>query len=345
LRQTRILKGSSPRNIRWAANLIRKGGLVAFPTETVYGLGADALNEKAVEKIFAAKGRPASDPLIVHISGKWMLEGLVRDVPGIAQTLMEAFWPGPLTLILEKTKKVPSIVTAGLNTVALRMPGNTFALALISEAGAPIAAPSANSFGRPSPTLARHVMDDLGGKIELIIDGGPCRIGVESTVLDVTCSPSVILRPGGIDKESLEKAVGRIDLLWPGNIVQPHSPGLLKQHYAPKARLVLFEGRQKDKVLKSIQEKAGEMALTHRVGVLVPEEDCSYFDGQNVILQNLGSFDDLDLMAKNLFSAIRSLDNLGVDYIFAIAPPHRYIGLAIFDRLYKAASSQLTVVN
>jgi len=273
-----------------------------------------------------------------------MLDGIVKDIPETSRMLIEAFWPGPLTLIFKKTEAIPGIVTANLNTVAVRMPGNATALSLITEAGVPVAAPSANNFGRPSPTQASHVLDDLRGKIEMIIDGGPCRVGVESTVVDVTGSSPVILRPGGIDRESLEKVAGKVELFRTGDTDLSISPGLMKQHYAPKAKLLLFEGQQ-DRVLVLMKNKIDELTLNHRVGVLAPEEVLSQFDGRQVVMESLGSFNDLETVAKNLFSRMRSLDSRGVDYILALAPPRQRLGLAIFDRLYKAAGSQVITVD
>lgn len=343
--QTVILKGNSPDNICQAARLIHEGEIVAFPTETVYGLGADATNEQAIKKVFIAKGRPASDPLIVHISDVKMLKGIVKEVPEVARLLMEKFWPGPLTLIFKKTDRIPGSVTAGLSTVAVRMPDNAVALNLIAESGVPLAAPSANMFGRPSPTQVSHVLDDLGGKIKMILNGGPTEVGVESTVLDITCSPPVILRPGGISRESLESIVGAVEISRGKDKGLPISPGLMKQHYAPKARLLLFEGRNRDKLLASMKAKVRELTRIGKVGVLVPEEVRADFKGLDIEIENLGSFNDLERVARSLFSRIRNLDNRGVDYILTLAPPREGIGLAIYDRLYKAAGSRTIEVD
>lgn len=342
--QTRVISADSIENIRQAARLVRSGEVVAFPTETVYGLGADATNSVAVARVFALKERPSFDPLIVHIAGVDMLPGVVRAVPESAGRLIEAFWPGPLTLVLFKSEGIPDIVTAGLPTVAVRMPGNEVALALIREAGVPIAAPSANRFGRPSPTCAEHVMEDLGGKIALILDGGTTRIGVESTVLDLTCSPPVILRPGGVSKEALEKVLGEVLALPQEGNVEIRSPGQMRKHYAPRARVLLFDGECREKVMAAIKAKAEELRKGSRVGVMVPEEEACHL-GSDVVVMNPGSFADLEGVASRLFEILRALDREGVDYILALAPPKRGIGLAIFDRLFKAAGSRVIEVG
>ncbi len=342
--QTKVVIASDIENIRWAARLVRSGEVVAFPTETVYGLGADATNSVAVAKVFALKERPSFDPLIVHIASVAMLSGVVSAVPETAEHLMSVFWPGPLTLVMSKGEKIPDIVTAGLSTVAVRMPRNEVALALIREAGVPIAAPSANRFGRPSPTCAAHVMEDLGGKIPLILDGGTTQIGVESTVLDITCSPPVILRPGGASREALEGILGKV-LVWSrtgdGGI---RSPGQMEQHYAPRAKVLLFDGECREKVIAAIRRRADELKKGSRVGVMVPEEEASDF-GSDVVVMNPGSYDDLEMVAVKLFETLRAFDREGVDYILALAPPRKGIGLAVFDRLFKAAGSQVITVD
>lgn len=339
---TRIVNASDMENVRRAARLIRSGEVVAFPTETVYGLGADATNRAAVAKVFALKERPSFDPLIVHIASADMLPGVVNAIPESAERLMRLFWPGPLTLVMFKNERIPDIVTAGLPTVAVRMPRNKVALALIREAGVPIAAPSANRFGRPSPTCADHVMEDLGGRIALILDGGPTQIGVESTVLDVTCSPAVILRPGGISREALEEVLGEV-LVQAGD-GQIRSPGQMKQHYAPRARVLLFDGEQQEKVIATMKAKVEELEVDSRVGVMVPEDQVGNFGG-DVVIMSPGSYDDLEAVAGRLFETLRAFDREGVDYILALAPPRNGIGLAIFDRLFKAAGSQIVRVN
>jgi len=342
--RTRVLSAGSKKNILLAARLIRSGEVVAFPTETVYGLGADATNSVAVAKVFALKERPSFDPLIVHIASFDMLPAVVSSVPESAQRLMKAFWPGPLTLVMFKSEAIPDIVTAGLPTVAVRMPSNEVALALIRETGIPIAAPSANRFGRPSPTRAEHVLEDLGGKIALILDGGATQIGVESTVLDLTCSPPVILRPGGVSREVLEGVLGEVLLPSEADEGIVRSPGQMKQHYAPKARVLLFDGEPRGRAIAAIKAKVNELKGVARVGVMVPEEETCHFGG-DVVVMSPGSYNELEAVASRLFETLRGFDRAGVDYILALAPPRKGIGLAIFDRLFKAAGSQVIRVN
>lgn len=342
--RTRILSARYKKNIQLAARLIRNGEVIAFPTETVYGLGADATNSMAVAKVFALKERPSFDPLIVHIADIDMLSLVVVTVPKIAECLIEAFWPGPLTLVLSKRDSIPDIVTAGLPTVAVRMPRNEVALALIKQAEVPIAAPSANRFGRPSPTCAGHVMDDLGGRIPLILDGGPTQIGVESTVLDITRSPAVILRPGGISREALEKVLGEVSVLSREDASVLKSPGQMKQHYAPKARVLLYDGEHRDKAIEAMKAKVEQLKRGSKVGVMVPEEEVCHF-GNDVVVMSMGSFADLEGVASRLFEILRAFDRMEVDYIMALAPPKKGIGLAIFDRLFKAAGSQIIEVS
>ena len=343
--QTQIVNANLGENIKLAADVIRRGGLVAFPTETVYGLGGDATNEAAVAKIFAAKARPTFDPLIVHIASIDMLRSVVSAIPEVARHLINAFWAGPLTLILMKTDKIPDIVTAGLTTVAVRMPQNENALALIEEAGVPIAAPSANSFGYPSPTQVEHVMADLGGKIDLILDGGATRVGVESTVLDLTCLPPVILRPGGVSRESLAGILGEVSVCpgIEGEIFK--SPGQMKQHYAPRAKVLLFGGKCREKVMATMRERLKELKRESQIGVMVPQEELCHFTDDDVVAIGLGSFATMEEVARKLFAAMRTLDDRGVDYILTLAPPKEGIGLAVFDRLFKASGSQLIEVD
>jgi L-threonylcarbamoyladenylate synthase len=343
--QTQVLKADSRENIKLAASLIRRGEIVAFPTETVYGLGADATNKMAVAKVFAVKGRPASDPLIVHIASVSMLERIVKEIPNTAWLLADAFWPGPLTLVLARQEGIPDVVTAGLPTVAVRIPRNEVALALITEARVPIAAPSANSFGRPSPTCAEHVMEDLGGKIALVLDGGPAQVGIESTVLDLNSSPPAILRPGGVSKESLERILGKVSVSSGSEGEVFKSPGQMKQHYAPRARVLLFNGMCREKVIVAMREKIKELKRGSKIGVMVPKEELSYFTDEDVVAVGLGPFTTMETVARNLFAAMRALDKKGVDYIFALAPGKEGIGLAVFDRLFKAAGSQLIEVD
>ncbi|MCL0091598.1 L-threonylcarbamoyladenylate synthase, partial [Dehalococcoidales bacterium] len=250
-------------------------------------------------------------------------------------------WAGPLTLILVKTDKIPDIVTAGLTTVAVRMPQNETALALIEEAGVPIAAPSANSFGYPSPTQVEHVIADLGGKIDLILDGGPTQVGVESTVLDLTCSSPTILRPGGVSRESLARILGEISVC-PGSKVFK-SPGQMKQHYAPRAKMLLFGGKCQERVIQAMRERLNELKKGNQIGVMVPEEELCHFTEAEVV--TIGSFAIMEEVARKLFTAMRTLDDRGVSYILTLAPPKAGIGLAIFDRLFKASGSRLIEVD
>jgi len=326
-----------------AAQALQAGQLVAFPTETVYGLGANALDCEAVKKIFAAKGRPAHDPLIVHISDLSMLEQVVSQVSAEAMRLAKHFWPGPLTLIMPKHANIPDEVTAGLGNVAVRMPSHPVALTLIHQAGLPIAAPSANRFGHTSPTSAAHVLADLDSRIEMVLDGGSTPIGVESTVLDVTQSPARILRPGGVTFEELQDLLETVLLngqkTSQAEDVPQISPGLLSRHYAPKAVLVLFESEGDQLVCAEMREKV-ELLLSQgkRVGVMCAVEDIPYFEGLDVDLRLLGSVDRLEDIARGLYLALRSLDEAGVDFIVAREFGSQGIGLAIQDRLRRAAT-------
>ena len=343
--QTQVLKADVRENIRLAADLIRRGEIVAFPTETVYGLGADTTNKVAVAKIFVAKGRPAFDPLIVHVASEGILDRVVKGIPEVAWRLIDTFWPGPLTLVLPKADTIPDVVTAGLPTVAVRMPQNEVALALIKGARVPIAAPSANSFGRPSPTCADHVVDDLGGKIALILDGGPTQVGIESTVLGLTCLPPAILRPGGVSRESLEGILGEVSVSSGSEDKLFKSPGQMKQHYAPRAKVLLFGGKCRERVIAAMRETVKELKKGSGMGIMVPEEELSYFTDEDVVAIGLGSFATMEAVASKLFETMRALDKKGVDYILTLAPPREGIGLAVFDRLFKAAGSQLIEVD
>jgi len=349
--------------IRQAAEVIRRGGLVAFPTETVYGLGADALNPEAVAGIFAAKERPPYDPIIVHIAPPnfWGERGegctaWPATCPPQAHDLIHAFWPGPLTLILPRAEALPAGVTAGLDTVAVRMPAHPVALALIRAAGTPIAAPSANLFGHTSPTTAQHVLDALGERVDLILDGGPTPIGVESTVLDLSGEQPVILRPEGASREALSLVLGEIALdpasavpLSVGDEREAEgglkSPGLLKRHYAPRAELVFFRGPPAE-TLAAMNARLDELlAAGKRVGLLVASEDRDVFAGYPAVIEDLGPRDDLGHVADRLFAAIRALDRQGVEVILARNFGTTGLGLAIEDRLTKAAGGQIVEVS
>jgi L-threonylcarbamoyladenylate synthase len=334
--------------LRLAAEKLKAGGLVAFPTETVYGLGANALDRQAVERIFAAKGRPFFDPLIVHISETRQLEQVVLSPTQLAIQLAQAFWPGPLTLILPRNPQIPGIVSAGLPTVAVRNPDHPIALGLIRSAGVPVAAPSANRFMRPSPTIAQHVLEDLKGEVDIILDGGPCPIGVESTVLDITGKQPVILRPGGLSIEKLRQVAP--DVILQEKFIQEGgegaaSPGMYVKHYAPDARLIVVSGSTEatGKYIYRLAKEFLEGGL--EVGILVADEDAKQYEDIPVKLENLGSRQDLEKIAANLFAAIRSLDQLPVDIILVGEFSTAGLGLAIRDRLVRAAAGQVIRVD
>jgi L-threonylcarbamoyladenylate synthase len=324
--------------IKQAAQLLKSGEVVAFPTETVYGLGANAKDTKAVEKIFAAKGRPSDNPLIVHIAHFQQLEEIVSHIPDVAHTLMKRFWPGPLTLILPKKEGVISDrVTAGLSTVAVRMPAHPVALALIEASGLPLAAPSANISGRPSPTTAAHVFADLNGRIAGIVDGGETGIGVESTVLDCTSKVPMILRPGGVTKEALEQVIGNvaIDSALADERQTPKSPGMKYTHYAPKSPMTIVQGSPA--FLQTLVNK--QRSLGKKVGVLTTEENRSFYDADVVLA--CGSRHDLHTVANHLYDTLRKFDETDVDFIYSESFPTEGIGAAIMNRLKKAAGHQV----
>ncbi len=325
-----------------AAQIIKQGGTVAFPTETVYGLGADALNPEAVQKIFQAKGRPQDNPLIVHIADTEQLDVLAKEVSDSARNLMDAFWPGPLTLIFRRRDIVPDVTTCGLDTVAVRMPDNPVAIALIRQAGTPIAAPSANISGRPSPTTAEHVIADLSGRIDAVIDGGPVRVGVESTVLDMTSDIPVLLRPGEVGVEQIREYVGEVLIGYTDTQVGAgeavRSPGLKYTHYSPETRLVLVRGTS-SAVVDRISELVNEYRqMNIRVGLLVTNETAEQVSADKVFL--LGSRYDTSAIASNLFAGLRHLDLEDVDVIIAdgsIGSDRVGVGVAVLNRLKKAA--------
>jgi len=315
-----------------AAALLRAGGVVAFPTETVYGLGANALDERAVARVFEIKGRPRFDPLIVHLSGVEGVSRLAAEFPPTAQKLAEEFWPGPLTLVLPKTPAVPDLVTAGLATVALRVPDHPMAQELLRAARVPIAAPSANPFGRVSPTTADHVREQLGGQVELVLDGGPCRVGVESTVLAVTAAGVSVMRFGGTTLEDIEAVVGKVAMKPEHNPAAPSaglaSPGTLPQHYAPRTPLIVRE-------FEATGNFAGVGTPARRVGLLAfrSPRDVAQFDRVEV----LSPAGDLREAAANVFAAMHRLDAAGLDLIVAELLPEQGLGRAINDRLRRAA--------
>lgn len=340
--KTRILKidENELENLIDAKELIQRGELVAFPTETVYGLGADGLNPEAVEKIFIAKGRPQDNPLILHVSDEAMLKKLVEKIPAEGKILMETFWPGPLTIILKKSKIVPDIITAGLNTVAIRMPKNEIALDIIKLSETPIAAPSANISGRPSPTDARTCFEDLKGKVELIVDGGNTIVGLESTVIDVTSEIPTILRPGAITYEMIKKVLPNVEI--DKGILEkeeiPKSPGQKYKHYAPKAEAFLVLGTLSEKVDKI--KRFIEANDDKKIGVMATTELLKEIDASNLVVKDLGSINDLEKIASLIFRDLRDLDRLEVDLIICEGVKEEGLGLAIMNRLKKSTSNR-----
>lgn len=318
------LVSATPASLQLAAEIIRNGNLVAFPTETVYGLGADALNATACAKIFAAKNRPYFDPLIVHLADLSWLEKLSAQFDERARRLAEKFWPGPLTLVVPKTGLVPDIVTAGLPNVALRMPNHPLALELLRAAQTPIAAPSANPFGYLSPTTAEHVAEQLGNKIDLILDGGPCPIGVESTILDLTEEKPRLLRPGGLPLEMLEPLAGRIEI-YQSDSERPLAPGQLPSHYAPRTPVAFLSADFKFPA----DQKAGLLAFQ------TPIENLPFAK-----IEILSPAGDLAEAAANLFSCLHRLDRAGLQIIFVEPVPEAGLGSAIMDRLRKAVGTR-----
>ena len=334
LRDTKGQQKEIEDKIGAAAKILRDGGLVGIPTETVYGLGANALDGTAVKRIFEAKGRPQDNPLIIHVTGAQWLPRYCADVPPLAYVLARKFWPGPLTMILKRRPIIPDETTAGLDTVAVRCPNHPVTLAIIREAGIPIAAPSANLSGRPSCTTAQDVLEDMDGRISGVVDGGPCAVGVESTILDLTCDPPRLLRPGGLPLEDLERLIGKIDVdkavngaLAEGE--KPKAPGMKYRHYAPKAPVTVITGAPE----KSAQEILRRVGPTS--GVICFEEFVDLFREQEV--HTLGPVGDKLVQAQRVFDALRTFDTSDVTEIFAQCPDNRGLGLAIGNRLKKAA--------
>ncbi len=341
-----------PKLLARAGALLRAGELVAFPTETVYGLGANALDPVAVARIFATKERPAADPLIVHIADLAGLAEVAADWPALVAPLAEAFWPGPLTLVLPRGPAVPLAVTAGGDTVAVRMPAHPVALGLIRAAGVPVAAPSANRFTRPSPTRAADVAADLAGRLPLILDSGPTLHGVESTVLDLTCSPPRLLRPGAITVEQLRDLVPDLATVSaPAALAAEiaRSPGTLLKHYAPQAELWLFDGPDPARVLAAIAEAVAAIrAAGGRAGLLLTSEATAALGplppGPDLVIAPLGPAADPADQAHRLFAALRDLDRAGASQIVAQAPAPSGLGLTLRDRLIRAASGRVRYV-
>jgi L-threonylcarbamoyladenylate synthase len=337
-----------------AGAVIRAGGLVAFPTETVYGLGANAFDEAAVGKIFSAKGRPFADPLIVHLASADQVAGVTSAIPGVALPLMRAFWPGPLTLIMPKGERIPGRVTAGRDTVAVRVPAHPVAQALLASAGVPIAAPSANRFSRPSPTTAAHVAEDLGDRLDLILDGGPTLHGVESTVLDLTGERPVVLRPGAVTLEQLREIL-------PATVLAPESvaaelgstppsregqgslksPGTSLKHYSPSAEVRFWSGELGAAHAAMRRDAEAAIAAGRRVGVLLFDQDAAAFEGLDVTIAPLGSTSDLAVAAARLYDGLRTLDHAGAAVILARDPGSAGLALTIRDRLFRAAEGRV----
>ncbi|MEZ4358213.1 MAG: L-threonylcarbamoyladenylate synthase [Eubacteriales bacterium] len=333
------LKKDRETGIKKAGKILKEGGVVAFPTETVYGLGADALNARAVKKIFEAKGRPADNPLIVHIS-KITDVDKIAFVTDTAKKVMDTFWPGPITIVLEAKDIVSDAVTAGLKTVAVRMPENEYARELIKESGVLIAAPSANLSGRPSPTTALHVKEDLNGKIPLILDGGECSVGLESTVVDVSNDKCVILRPGGVTLEMLKAVLGDVRLndgVLSKKEVKgvPKSPGMKYKHYAPRAEVFIVEGKNEEEITsKVIKHASQDKEASKKPVILCTDKRANVYSG--FILLSLGqSSEDI---AKRLFYTLREADDIGADTIYFEAIPENGIGLAVMNRVLKSAA-------
>ena len=328
--------------IEKAADIIKNGGLVAFPTETVYGLGANALDADASKKIYEAKGRPSDNPLIAHIASLDTLDEIVKDVSYVAKKLIDKFWPGPMTLIFNKKPHVPDSTTGGLDTLAVRFPSNKIAMELIKKSGVPIAAPSANTSGKPSPTKGEHVIEDLDGKVDMILDGGEVGLGLESTIIDVTDKPT-ILRPGFITQEMLEEVIEEVELdktllAKPTEDFVPKAPGMKYRHYAPKTELVIVKGDAKDvaeRIREEIENFDGEAAI------ITVDEHQSLYEEVDAKVVSWGSLENMNAIAHQTFDALRRVDDWGVDIIYCEAFEEKDLGLAVMNRLTKAAGYQV----
>ena len=337
--KTRLLTGH---DILAAAAVLRDGGLLGIPTETVYGLGADGLNAEAVRHIFEAKGRPQDNPLILHVPDASWLARYCHDVPASAYALAERFWPGPLTMILPRREIVPDAVTCGLDTVGVRCPDHPVTLEIIRAAAVPVAAPSGNRSGRPSPTCARHMLEDMEGRIDAIVDGGPCGVGVESTIIDLTVTPPRLLRPGGLPLEELREVLGEIDVdkavLFPlAAGEKPRAPGMKYRHYAPKAPVTVVTGPGEG-TARYIRERAGE-----HTGVICFDEFAEAFP--NCVVEPIGSYADKAEQARRVFDALRAFDGTAVTAIYAQCPGDAGLGLAVANRLKKAAGFQIVDIG
>lgn len=348
---TKLVK-IDPNNIDYevlaeAALIIKNGGTVIFPTETVYGLGADALNEDACDKIYKAKGRPSDNPLIVHISSMDELNKLVNKIPESAKIMADKFWPGPLTMIFDKNDIVSRKITAGLETVAIRMPQNKIASELIKLSGCPIAAPSANTSGKPSPTSAQHVIEDMLGRVDMIIDGGSCDIGLESSVIDITSEIPTILRPGKVTKEDIEKLFGKCNtdpaIIKSDENIVPKSPGQKYRHYSPKAELILYKGNLQKMVSFIKKDCSDYIKQAKKVGIIASEQTRKLYDNfnDNIVIKVVGDRKNPLTIASNLFDVLRSFDSSKVDIILSESFDDKGIGGAIMNRLGKAASKKV----
>lgn len=330
-----------------AGEIIKSGGLVAFPTETVYGLGGDGLNKESSRKIYAAKGRPSDNPLIIHIANMEALDYIVEEVTQEAQKIARAFWPGPLTMILRKSENVPEETTGGLQTVAVRMPSNKVACKLIEYGGGYIAAPSANLSGRPSPTVAKYVVEDMNGRIDMIIDGGEVGIGLESTIIDLTVMPPQILRPGYITQAMLNEVLGNVDvdktILDDKTGQAPKAPGMKYRHYAPKGELTIVAG-ESPQVVDYINRMTAEMMqMGKKVGVIASLENLEKYGAE--IVKSAGSREDEEAVAHNLYRILREFDDEGAEIIFSEAFADGTLGQAIMNRLLKAAGHKMVKLD
>ena len=332
--------------LQQAAQILKRGGLLGIPTETVYGLGANGLNEEAVANIFRAKGRPQDNPLILHIPDVGWLDRYCQDIPASAYTLANKFWPGPMTMILKRKPIVPDVVTAGLDTVGMRCPDHALCRKIIAAADVPVAAPSGNTSGRPSPTTAAHMLEDMNGKIDAIMEGGACNVGVESTIIDLTCSPPRLLRPGGITLEQLREVLGEVAvdeavtrILKEGE--KPRAPGMKYRHYAPQAPVTVFTGDpERAAVVMADYVRPGD-------GVICFEEFTTRFVSrtETKLVMSLGPVDDKEEQARRVFDALRQFDHTDVNAIWAQCPDASGIGLAIANRLNKAAGFHIIDVT
>lgn len=341
------LTDADEEKLKAAGDILKRGGLVAFPTETVYGLGGDALNEESSHKIYAAKGRPSDNPLIVHICTFEDIYSIVREVPKEAEQIAKAFWPGPLTMILPKADKVPLETTGGLDTVAVRMPSHPVARKLIAYAGGYVAAPSANTSGKPSPTVAKYVMEDMAGKIDAIIDGGEVGIGLESTIIDLTVSPPQVLRPGYITQESLAAVLGQVDtdvtIMSADSGQAPKAPGMKYRHYAPQGDLTIVQGEAEQVVAYINSQTKTDRSVGEKVGVIATEETLHQYFAD--VVKSVGSRKDEESIGRHLYTILREFDDEGITRIYSEGFEAEGFGQAIMNRLLKAAGHNVVNVD